>query len=126
MTSASPVARPKPALIDSQCAQERMPSPVQPSALSNSAALLASFDGSDGKLPGGDLIADAAGNLFGVTPNGGAFGGTGFTSSEATGRFDLSVDGAEISGALADESLTDARVTKARVVTELLEKPARI
>ena len=29
--------------------------------------------------------------------------GTGFTSSEATSRFDLSVDGAEISGALADD-----------------------
>ncbi len=40
--------------------------------------------------------------------------GTGFTSSEAAGRFDLSVDGAEISGALADDSLTDADLAAGR------------
>jgi uncharacterized phage protein (TIGR02218 family) len=40
--------------------------------------------------------------------------GTGFTSSEATSRFDLSVDGAEISGALADDSLTDADLAAGR------------
>lgn len=33
--------------------------------------------------------------------------GTGFTSSEATSRFDLSVDGAEIAGALADDALSE-------------------
>lgn len=33
--------------------------------------------------------------------------GSGFTSSEATSRFDLSVDGAEIAGALADDALND-------------------
>jgi uncharacterized phage protein (TIGR02218 family) len=33
--------------------------------------------------------------------------GTGFTASEATSRFDLAVDGSEISGALADQSLTE-------------------
>lgn len=33
--------------------------------------------------------------------------GTGFTASEATSRFDLAVDGAEVSGALADASLSD-------------------
>ena len=52
--------------------------------------------------------------------------GTGFTSSEAASRFDLSVDGAEISGALADDSLTDAdlaagRYDAARVETWLVD-----
>ncbi len=40
--------------------------------------------------------------------------GTGFTSSEAVSRFDLSVDGAEISGALADDQLTDADLAAGR------------
>lgn len=40
--------------------------------------------------------------------------GTGFTSSEAASRFDLAVDGAEISGALADDSLTDADLAAGR------------
>src|SRR4051812_45709679 len=40
--------------------------------------------------------------------------GTGFAASEATSRFDLSVDGAEISGALADESLTEADLAAGR------------
>jgi uncharacterized phage protein (TIGR02218 family) len=40
--------------------------------------------------------------------------GTGFSSSEAVSRFDLSVDGAEISGALADEQLTDADLAAGR------------
>src|SRR3954467_1182285 len=40
--------------------------------------------------------------------------GTGFTSSEAATRFGLSVDGAEISGALADDSLTDADLAAGR------------
>jgi uncharacterized phage protein (TIGR02218 family) len=40
--------------------------------------------------------------------------GTGFTASEATSRFDLSVDGTEISGALADESLTEADLAAGR------------
>jgi uncharacterized phage protein (TIGR02218 family) len=40
--------------------------------------------------------------------------GTGFTSSEAASRFDLSVDGAEISGALADDSLTEADLAAGR------------
>lgn len=40
--------------------------------------------------------------------------GTGFTASEATSRFDLSVDGAEISGALADESLSEADLAAGR------------
>ncbi len=40
--------------------------------------------------------------------------GTGFAASEATSRFDLSVDGAEISGALADESLTEAELAAGR------------
>src|SRR3954447_772211 len=40
--------------------------------------------------------------------------GTGFAASEAASRFDLSVDGAEISGALADQSLTDADLAAGR------------
>ncbi len=40
--------------------------------------------------------------------------GTGFTASEATSRFDLAVDGAEVSGALADASLTDADLAAGR------------
>jgi uncharacterized phage protein (TIGR02218 family) len=40
--------------------------------------------------------------------------GTGFTASEAAGRFGLAVDGAEISGALADESLTEADLAAGR------------
>lgn len=40
--------------------------------------------------------------------------GTGFSASEATSRFDLSVDGAEISGALAAESLTEADLAAGR------------
>lgn len=40
--------------------------------------------------------------------------GTGLTSSEATSRFGLSVDGAEISGALADDALTDADLAAGR------------
>src|SRR5947209_10922411 len=40
--------------------------------------------------------------------------GTGFSSSEAVSRFDLSVDGAEISGALADDSLTEADLAAGR------------
>jgi uncharacterized phage protein (TIGR02218 family) len=40
--------------------------------------------------------------------------GTGFSSSEAASRFDLSVNGAEISGALADDSLTDADLAAGR------------
>jgi uncharacterized phage protein (TIGR02218 family) len=40
--------------------------------------------------------------------------GTGFAASEATSRFDLSADATEISGALADESLTEADLTAGR------------
>lgn len=40
--------------------------------------------------------------------------GTGFTASEASSRFDLSVDGAEVSGALADSSLTEADLAAGR------------
>ncbi|MBX9710093.1 MAG: DUF2163 domain-containing protein [Xanthobacteraceae bacterium] len=52
--------------------------------------------------------------------------GTGFTASEAISRFDLSVDGAEISGALADDSLSEAdlaagRYDVARVDTWLVD-----
>jgi uncharacterized phage protein (TIGR02218 family) len=40
--------------------------------------------------------------------------GTGFTASEATSRFDLSVVGADISGALSDASLTEADLAAGR------------
>ncbi|GAA3855255.1 DUF2163 domain-containing protein [[Pseudomonas] carboxydohydrogena] len=40
--------------------------------------------------------------------------GTGFNASEATNRFDLSIDGAEISGALAADSLTEADLAAGR------------
>lgn len=52
--------------------------------------------------------------------------GTGFSASEASSRFDLSVDGAEISGALADDSLNETdlaagRYDAARVDTWLVD-----
>src|SRR4051794_37281630 len=47
--------------------------------------------------------------------------GTGFAASEAVSRFDLSVDGAEISGALADDSLTDADLAAGRYDAALVE-----
>jgi uncharacterized phage protein (TIGR02218 family) len=52
--------------------------------------------------------------------------GTGFGASEATSRFDLSIDGAEIYGALAADSLTEAdlaagRFDAARVDTWLVD-----
>src|SRR3977135_41933 len=54
--------------------------------------------------------------------------GTGFTSSEAASRFDLSVDGAEISGALADDQLTDADLAAGRYdgATEETRGAARV
>lgn len=52
----------------------------------------------------GDLVID------GVTCR----AGTGFSASEATSRFDLSIDGAEISGALAADSLTEADLAAGR------------
>lgn len=64
----------------------------------------------------GDLVFD------GVTYR----AGTGFTSSEATSRFDLSVDGAEIAGALSDDALLESdlaagRYDAARVETWLVD-----
>lgn len=52
--------------------------------------------------------------------------GTGFMASEATQRFDLSIDGAELSGVLADELLSEAdlaagRYDAARVETWLVD-----
>ena len=40
--------------------------------------------------------------------------GTGFTSSEAASRFDLSVDGAEIAGALSDDALPESDLAAGR------------
>lgn len=40
--------------------------------------------------------------------------GTGFTASEASDRFGLSIDGAELSGALADQSLTEDELAAGR------------
>src|SRR5688500_11349549 len=39
---------------------------------------------------------------------------TGFTASEATSRFDLAVDGAEISGAFSDDTLSEADLSAGR------------
>ena len=47
--------------------------------------------------------------------------GTGFTASEATSRFGQSIDGAELSGALADQSLTDADLAAGRYDAALVE-----
>jgi uncharacterized repeat protein (TIGR03803 family) len=43
-------------------------------ANSGTITTLASFNGSNGASPGGDLVLDSNGNLFGTTSNGGAFG----------------------------------------------------
>ncbi|MBN9041240.1 MAG: beta tubulin [Rhizobiales bacterium 62-47] len=40
--------------------------------------------------------------------------GTGFVASEAASRFDLSVDGSELSGALSDDALTEADLAAGR------------
>jgi uncharacterized phage protein (TIGR02218 family) len=52
--------------------------------------------------------------------------GTGFTASEATSRFDLSVDGSEISGAFSDDALTEddlaaGRYDAAEIATWLVD-----
>jgi uncharacterized phage protein (TIGR02218 family) len=47
--------------------------------------------------------------------------GTGLSSSEATSRLGLSVDGAEISGALADESLSEADLAAGRYDAAAIE-----
>jgi uncharacterized phage protein (TIGR02218 family) len=47
--------------------------------------------------------------------------GTGLSSSEATSRLGLSVDGAEISGALADESLSEADLAAGRYDAAMIE-----
>ena len=47
--------------------------------------------------------------------------GTGFAASEATSRFDLSVDGAEISGAFDDEVLTEADLAAGRYDAAAIE-----
>lgn len=54
---------------------------------------LHSFDGKDGSSPNGGLIFDAAGNLYGTTPDGGAYydGGTVFELSPGSGGWTFSV-----------------------------------
>ena len=47
--------------------------------------------------------------------------GTGFAASEATGRFDLSVDGGDIAGALDGDSLSDADLAAGRYDGAALE-----
>jgi uncharacterized phage protein (TIGR02218 family) len=47
--------------------------------------------------------------------------GTGFAASEAAQRFDLSVDGAEISGALSDEALREADLAAGRYDAAAIE-----
>jgi hypothetical protein len=54
---------------------------------------LHSFNGKDGATPNGDLIFDAAGNLYGTTPAGGAYydGGTVFELTPSSGGWTFSV-----------------------------------
>jgi len=54
---------------------------------------LHSFDGKDGARPNGDLILDAAGNLYGTTPAGGAYydGGTVFELTPSSGGWTFSL-----------------------------------
>lgn len=47
--------------------------------------------------------------------------GTGFTASEATSRFDLSVDGSEISGAFDDDSLNEGDLAAGRYDAATIE-----
>lgn len=47
--------------------------------------------------------------------------GTGFAASEATSRFDLAIDGAEISGALSDDVLSDADLAAGRYDAAAIE-----
>ena len=50
--------------------------------------ILAEFTGSNGEYPGGGLVADANGDLFGVTENGGTYGdGTIFEIPETAGVY---------------------------------------
>jgi len=60
---------------------------------------LHSFDGTDGSSPNGDLIFDAAGNLYGTTPDGGAYdGGTVFELSPGSSGALLLLRGARLPG----------------------------
>jgi uncharacterized phage protein (TIGR02218 family) len=63
----------------------------------------------DGAVQG---FTDHDGDL--VVEDVGCRAGTGFTSSEATARFDLSAGGADIAGALSDETLNEADLAAGR------------
>ncbi len=53
---------------------------------------LHSFDGTDGSSPNGNLIFDAAGNLYGTTPEGGTYdGGTVFELTPSSGGWTFGV-----------------------------------
>jgi uncharacterized repeat protein (TIGR03803 family) len=53
---------------------------------------LHSFDGTDGSSPNGNLIFDAAGNLYGTTPEGGTYdGGTVFQLTPSSGGWTFGV-----------------------------------
>jgi len=76
---------------------------------SGTITILASFDGADGAAPGGTLVADAAGNLYGTTSKGGAAGdGTVFEVAPGSGAITTlaSFDGTDgavaYSGVVAD------------------------
>jgi uncharacterized repeat protein (TIGR03803 family) len=73
-------------------------------------AALASFDGSNGKLPTGGLIADAAGNLFGTAAQGGTSNlGTVFRVDAGTGALTAVVSFNGTNGAEpADTLIADA------------------
>ena len=47
--------------------------------------------------------------------------GTGLSATEATSRLGLAIDGAEISGALADESLTEADLAAGAMTPRILK-----
>jgi len=69
---------------------------------------LASFDGTNGNDPSGTVVVDSAGNLFGATAQGGAFGdGTVFEIAQGTGEITTlasfnAADGIEPTGVVID------------------------
>jgi uncharacterized repeat protein (TIGR03803 family) len=78
-------------------------------AVTNALTTLASFDGSNGRQPRANLVADAAGNLYGTTSQGGAFDlGTVFRLELATGTittlatFDGDNGAGPVAGLIAD------------------------
>lgn len=97
-------------------------------------ALQAKLDSGVTMLAHGWIVTRRDGVVFGFTDHDSDLvidgvtcrAGTGFTASEATSRFGLAIDGAEISGALADASLNESdlaagRYDAADIVTWLVD-----